>query len=281
MPPKRSTSYECPRCGSHFTRLSNYRQHCGRISPCEAKDCASAAIYPSAMNALVHVQRSDGSRSAWLQMDPVHAAASQGTAVQGNHNRVHVSNSHNTITNINLHFADAAAIQHFPNQSESYMTMDFKAHISRLAASGSGFNAALKELFKSAYFCPSRPYNVNVLLPRPGDIAYVLAPGGRSWVELEGDAAVREMIKAQMYHMESMREVARQSNKLDEASYDAFDRKWDLCGDLCGDEAIQAHVKELAMSFTDTVMGSMGHILQGVALCKQRAQAHRVCSPTM
>lgn len=302
MPQKagsRSTVYECPRCGTVARSLGNYKHHAGRHSLCEPKDAASRHIVPSEANAIVLLMVSgtvvridrgaaqanaggggavsvDASRAttAHSHNNTTSTAHSHNTSTNTHSNNTHSNNTTNITTHINLNVIAPAAGPEpapFPKQNTAYMTDEFKQTVARLAAAASGFNDALQEMFKAAYFCQSRPHNMNIMMPRPGDTAMV-RDANRRWVPEDGDEAVRKMIENQTETMECMREEMYQAKQISKAAYDAFDKTWDALPNLYGDEAIQAHVKDLAMRFTDQfVEGDPHNITEGVAACKALA----------
>ena len=273
MPPtkgSRCTTYECPRCGWAARNKAHYRIHASRLTLCDAKDAASASVIPSMDNALVrHVANG-------VALAPAATVNNSNNSSNNNsNNTTHnntTTNNHN-VTNINVRVnmlgggAAGGPELPFPKQDTSYMTERDRIAIARLAGHPSGFNEALVELFKAAYFNPARMHNVNMLMLRPGDTA-VVRDDNRRWVPTDGPTAVRRMIEHQTEALEDMREVLYGQNKLDKGSYDRFDKTWDALPNLQGDEHIQAHVKDRAIDFTESMLGSLGSVLHGLASCK-------------
>lgn len=251
-----------------------YRTHVRRLTLCVAKNVESELVRPADDNAVVKV--------TVRGVECVAGGAAKSVSVEANStstNANNTSHSHNTTTNnvniFNVHMgADAAGagavpLQHFPQQDMGYMTPEFKAEIARLAAHPSGFNMALEELFKVAYFNPSRAYNMNVFMAGPGDTAIVRTKDHR-WEERDGDRVVKDMIVNQTEAIDTIRSQLYDDAKvISKATHDKIEATWDALETLEGDERIRAHVKDRAMSFTDAVMGGgLGSVAQGLAMCR-------------
>lgn len=279
----RHTDYECPRCGYATDRFSAYRLHAGRLNMCAP---TKSDVMPTIENVITRVTRNfrsaDGAPCTVTNVSGAHSHVhmtnttnntTHNTTNNNTTNNTVNDNSHNTNANININIYNlenpyTPELNSFPLQDRRYMPPQFKADISKLAANDpDGFQKALHEMFRVAYFSTARPYNINVFILRPGDEALVLGPN-RQWAHMDSETAVRKMIEQQVNDIDFIREDV--SDTLTQEDHQAIDNGYNNNDSYMSDPRLQSDVKERAMSFADPLSHIVGAILE---LVRSRASS--------